>query len=277
MIHDHVDFTIQNFRIKSRTVKNYTMSSNHFHDAYELYYLNSGTRQYFINDSTYTVRPGSFVMVKPHIIHKTMDTGEEHSRILMSFKPSFLPFEGLAEILGETYDKAYVVNLPHGMQTIIEGYLAKIIDEANHQSIGYLASIQALLMSILLQLSRYISSQPDKIDDQSILNEKIYEIISYIKANYCESITLEDLSGKFYISRYYLSRVFKKTTGFTIIEYVHSVRILEAQHLLRETDKHIAEIAELVGFNNVSNFNKAFKSIANETPLNYRKLNKYIH
>ncbi len=103
--------------------------------------------------------------------------------------------------------------------------------------------------------------------------KKVYEIIQYLKANYKRNLALEDLAEDFYISRYYMTRIFKKTTGFTIFEYIHSLRVIEAQRLLKETDLKIIDIAQTVGFANVSNFGKVFKSVAGMSPLKYRKHN----
>ena len=76
----------------------------------------------------------------------------------------------------------------------------------------------------------------------------------------------------FFISQYYLSRSFKQVTGFTFIEYLNSVRIREAQRLLRETEKQVIQIAHMVGFNNISHFGRIFKAITKYTPLQYRKI-----
>jgi AraC-like DNA-binding protein len=90
MITKDIDYVIDHFRIKSKAYSKYTMSSCHFHDAYELYYLNTGSRKYYINNQTYDIEAGSLVMIPPYILHKTIDTGIPHGRLLLSFRPEFL-------------------------------------------------------------------------------------------------------------------------------------------------------------------------------------------
>lgn len=68
------------------------------------------------------------------------------------------------------------------------------------------------------------------------------------------------------MSRYYLYRFFKNVTGFTVIEYLHSIRIIKAQKLLQETDLKIIEIAEKICFTNISNFGK-YSSLLPICPL----------
>lgn len=97
---------------------------------------------------------------------------------------------------------------------------------------------------------------------------------AYLNDHYREDITLDDLAEKFYISRSYLTRIFKETTGITVVQYLTVVRIRQAARLLRETDSPITEIADLCGFGNVTYFEKVFNRIRGMTPRQYRKNNR---
>jgi AraC-like DNA-binding protein len=65
---------------------------------------------------------------------------------------------------------------------------------------------------------------------------------------------------------------FKRKTGKTVITYINEYRIAQACKMLISTDKNIGEIAFECGFNNISNFNRTFKSIIGKTPGTYRVL-----
>ncbi len=271
MINQNVDYTIQDFRIKSRSYKNYNMGTHHFHDSYEIYYMNSGTRDYFINDKTFRVHQGNLVLICPNVLHKTMDTGEQHSRLLISFRPSFLPFKNIHDIIDQSFRQSGVLVFNFATQDRIETILSLMVNEATTKQLGYEARLQCHLVTLLIEIARYLETEPEDSELEPTVNQKIFEVIQYLKSNYKKNITLEQLAEEFYISRYYLSRVFKKTTGFTIFKYIHSLRILEAQRLLKDTDMKVIEIAEAVGFVNVSNFGKVFKSISEVSPAQYRK------
>ncbi|MBN2221038.1 MAG: helix-turn-helix domain-containing protein [Vallitaleaceae bacterium] len=274
MIYDSCNFATENFRIQSRSTKNYNMPNHHFHDSYELYYMNSGTRLYFINDKTYQVPQGSLVHIDRHLLHKTIDTGQEHSRILMSFHRNFLNFEGCDEFLDSVFKKHPITSFNVSAQHRVEELLNRMIYEVNAMNPHYMVSIRAYLIELLLLTSRYIQLEGEQPLCHSKTEEKVQEILSYLQKNYPAPITLDLLSEKFFMSRYYISRLFKKETGFTIIEYLHSIRVLQAQKLLRETNTKIIHIAELTGFSNVSNFGKVFRSITGQTPMEYRKKSK---
>lgn len=271
MIKESVNYTILDFRIKTRTVSSYSMTSHHFHDAYEIYYMNAGSRDYFISDKTVRVKQGDLVLIKPHDLHKTMDTGVSHSRILLSFKPSFLPFRDIQPAIDLCFSTSRVLTFSYSMQARLEEMLRHMILEASNQDSGYETKLQIQLADFLIELSRYLANEEANDESEPSANQKVYEVIQYLKANYAKQITLEELADDFYISRYYLTRVFKKTTGFTIFEFIHSLRIVEAQRLLRETNLKVIDIAEKVGFTNVSNFGKVFKSVTGVSPLSYRK------
>lgn len=271
MINQNVNYTIQDFRIKSRSYKNYNMSTHHFHDSYEIYYMNSGTRDYFINDKTFRVQQGNLVLIRPNVLHKTMDTGEQHSRLLLSFRPTFLPFKNIQEIIDGSFRQSGVIIFNFAMQDRVEQILGLMVYEATAKPLGYEARLQSHLITLLVEVARYLETEPEDSELEPTVNQKIFEVIQYLKSNYKNNITLEQLAEDFYISRYYLSRVFKKATGFTIFKYIHSLRILEAQRLLKDTDMKVIEIAEAVGFVNVSNFGKVFKSISEVSPAQYRK------
>lgn len=270
MIDQSVNYAVQNFRMKTKSYTSYNMSANHFHDAYELYYLNQGTRKYFIHDKTYTIDSGSMVLIKPYELHKTLETGQSHSRLLINFKPDYLPFQGFDELIDSTYGKKPIIKLNHDMKIHIEQIFAKMMQEANDKNMGHQAYIQSNFCRLLIDLGRYIAEQ-EQLSDQHDANDKIYGIIDYLKAHYKDKITLQDLSDQFYISRYYLSHSFKKATGLTIMTYVQNLRIIEAQKQLRETNNKITDIAQSVGFPNVSAFGKTFKSITEMSPNQYRK------
>lgn len=83
---------------------------------------------------------------------------------------------------------------------------------------------------------------------------------------------MTEIAEHFYISPHYLSRVFKEVTGLPLTEFVNMTRIREAQRLLRQTDAKIIDIAEQVGYGNLSHFGRVFKQQTGLSPLQYRKM-----
>lgn len=111
----------------------------------------------------------------------------------------------------------------------------------------------------------------EKSGNDSALGEKLKNVLRYLDGHYTEEISLDYLAEQFYISKYYLSREFKKEYGTTIIQYILTKKITNAKELLRYSNASIEEIAVLCGIDDASYFNKVFKKMEGCTASEYRK------
>lgn len=126
--------------------------------------------------------------------------------------------------------------------------------------------------AIIINLLTSCASRNIHVNDESSLSYKLDLIFKYINEHFHEKITLDQLSEDFSISKFYLSREFKKEYGVTIIQYILSKKITHAKSLLRYTDLPIEEIAIQCGIGDASYFNKVFKKLEGMTASQYRKL-----
>lgn len=101
--------------------------------------------------------------------------------------------------------------------------------------------------------------------------EKLQQIHTYLMENYSRKINLEDLASQFFISKFHLSREYKKIYGITIGNELTYQRISHAKSMLRFSDDSIDTIALNCGFQDAGYFIKVFKKAENMTPLEYRK------
>lgn len=255
----------------------FTMTDDHIHDNYELYFLMEGARRYFIHDRTYHVRKGDIVLIDRFDLHRTADLESPgHERIVLNFKPEMIRPRTQQEqdlLLLPFQQGMKVLSLNMEQQNSAETMMLTMLNEAALNEAGSLLFIESCLTQLLLLLSRATRrllnrSQPE--DEPS--SNKMDQTAEYINRHYQKPLTLESLARHSYISTYYLSRKFKKHTGFTIIEYIQRVRVKEAQRLLRTSQHKVIDIAQQVGFENVTHFNRVFKKITHLTPLYYRKI-----
>lgn len=103
------------------------------------------------------------------------------------------------------------------------------------------------------------------------LQNKLQTIREYLIANSSKKLTLDSLAAMFYVSKYHLSREYKRYFGVTLMNDLNNMRISTAKSLLRFSDDSIEAIAEQCGFNDSAYFIKVFKSVENMTPFSYRK------
>ena len=99
----------------------------------------------------------------------------------------------------------------------------------------------------------------------------IYKAVDYIRRNYASKLSLQEMAEYLFISRQYLCRIFKESTGQTVGAYITYVRIEESKKLLRNSQVDIIDIPERVGFENQSYFTKIFKKETGTTPGRYRR------
>ena len=99
----------------------------------------------------------------------------------------------------------------------------------------------------------------------------IYKVTGYIKTNYKEKITLEDLASYVYLSKSYLSKIFKEEMKCNLTAYTNQIRIEKSKPLLLDQNLTLVDIANGVGFDDQSYFTKVFKSIVGISPGKFRE------
>ena len=102
-------------------------------------------------------------------------------------------------------------------------------------------------------------------------NETVEQICAYLAAKDQQKFSLSEVAAKFYISPYYLSRLFRRVTGQSIVDYINGRRIEAAQKLLETTELSIGAVAEQTGFASAAHFRRVFRETMGTGPLQYRK------
>jgi AraC-like DNA-binding protein len=254
-------------------------SAEHFHDAYEIYYLVDGERSYFIKNRTYNVKKGDLVFINLNELHRTNNAHVlNHERILINFKHDFLNdmlSSNQITALFECFELNYnAIRLDLDEQKYAENLLIRMVLEDKKKAYKYDLYLKIMLIELLLLINRHTRKIPqESFDHPKSIHKKISEVINYINLNYSEHLSLNKLCKIFYISTYYLSHVFKEVTGFNFIEYLNYVRINEARRLLKETNMNVTQIAEKVGYESTTHFGRVFKTIIGLSPVKYRKIN----
>ena len=250
---------------------NDNMMKSHYHNYYEIYFLEDGERYHMLQDDMYTMHPGELILFSPYILHRSY--GDEN----VPFRRLVLYFHSV-EV--DSLDLQNALDNGNGLyhpeprtRQILHSMLETLLYEQYHISElknRYCHTIlNMMLFFIILQIRR---QDPTKKEDYN----RISQVISYIHGHYQEDISLEQLARHFYISPYYLCREFKRHTSSTVIQYVNITRIMNAQRKFMETNKNITEICSETGFSNLTHFNRVFKSVTGMTPSGYRKTHKNL-
>lgn len=257
-----------------------TMYCGHCHVHYEIYVQMSGRRCYFLKNSVYEIETGDVVFIAPGLVHKTSNIDKNpHSRLLIEFDERYLEhlsaFVGdadfhqkLSRILTDGYyiyrNETYKENILKRCRLLVENDSSGDMFEKMKCRL----SVGSLLLDIMGET--FDSGNASEISSRY----KISEILDYINKHYSQNISLKETSEKFYLSYYYLSRLFKEVTGFTFVAYVNIIRVNKAKTLIDDTNERLDTISETVGFGSQKQFVRVFKSLYGISPSKYRSLVK---
>ena len=113
-----------------------------------------------------------------------------------------------------------------------------------------------------------------KIARSSLQDFYINEVLLYIENHYNENIRVEDIAAFCHLDRSHVGKVFKSTMGISLRDYLIHFRINKACELMKATNHSIGEIGGMVGYPNMFNFSRAFKSVMGTSPRQWREENR---
>lgn len=220
-----------------------------------------GTLSY--NGQTYNLESGDCFFIDCRVPHSYQSDDEQ------PWELTWVYFNGCTT---EEYYKLFSAQLPPVFHPVTTTKLVSVVQEMMRLNAEAYADTEiltsGLLMSLLTMLLT-INSIGEESD--TALKSKLKTVLAYIDANFTMDITLDELAHRFYISKYYLTREFKRAYGETIFQHIIGLRINYAKRLLRFTDKSVEEISDLCGFNDQSYFSKQFKKSEDITCLAFRR------
>ncbi len=258
--------------------REHNMSVRHFHDEYEIFYIMDGQRQFYFNNRSFLAGKGDLILIDSNMIHMTRSPDQAdpgYERLIL-----YITSEKMAQMdakFPELKIAAFFRNNPGIYRLSPEqqaGFLQTCDNfrrEETGRAFGYAEAIEANTVLLLLHLVRELT------DGESILplyqEEKyksIYQLADYLSAHYAEHYSLDQLAAKFYLSKFYMCRLFRRAIGYSVSEYQTILRIQKAKEYLEKTKWSVSAIAERVGYNSLTHFEREFKRYMNVSPLRYR-------
>lgn len=259
----------------------------HRHKFIEMVYVISGAATHYIDGKTSPVKRGDLFIINmdtPHAFIPDKDTGEEFVVYDLMFTPEFFDQSitgyNALEALNNSFilyslfqsEQAYrpYFTVTGSNFTLFGELFNKIYLEHRERRTGYLEIIRAYLLQLLVLIFRMEESSGKR--NGSVLNpQTVNYLLDYMQSNYHRHISVQELAGKVYLSRDYLSRHFRDTTGMTITAMIQKIRIENVCRLLSTTDRTVSDIAASCGFEDMKFFYGVFKKHMGLLPGDYRK------
>lgn len=247
----------------------------HMHDWYEIYYFISGDVTYYVEGQSYRIKPNDILITNNRELHRPIFESDcPYERAIIQFTPTYVsPFQSADYNLLDFFEKRKLGC--YNRLSTEEVFLYKI-NETFDRLQGYINAsapenpilIKTAFIEMLVTFNKIFAQKQHTGAELYEYDKKVLEILDYINNHLEEKITLDILENAFFVNKYYLCHIFKKSTGFTVVEYITYKRIMKAKELLM-TGMPVIEACHNVGFNDYSNFYKVFRKLTGTTPRNY--------
>ncbi len=219
----------------------------HSHERYELYYLKRGNRVLFADGHFYLLREGDLFLIPPKMRHRTLDEGGGYEKLVLMLPPA---------LLASGAESALRIVRPAGAEKEIPALADRILQAARDDALAGRAECLACVMRLIFYALSLPQCREAPIASPAL--GKIAEVLDYIEECYAEKISLSLLSERFFISEYYLCRIFKQYTGQTVNEYLTKLRLRAAERRLLQGEG-VHGVWRACGFGSVAAFTRVFR------------------
>lgn len=277
----HGDYMLPIAEYGTEIPKNFSSFPMHWHEEMEIIKVHSGQFEVNINLKSYIVKAGEIVIIPPCTLHSF----KQHEDNEMSSQSILFNMRLLGENIPDACTVKYLTPFTEGeynyypiIKKSDEGYNEILNDFENlvfcfKEKRNYFElQLKSILFKLQFDLFTFVLTKDgsrSEIKSEVINNIKI--ILEEIKENYSEQISIDDLAKKLNFSKSHFMHYFKKHMGITCVEYINEYRLNIAAKLLVSTDMTITEIANKVGIENCSYFNRLFKRAFDVSPSEHRK------
>ena len=249
----------------------------HTHDYVEMVYMCRGETRHRVNGSEICLREGELLMLGQNARQAIAPAGETDVAVNLIVRPSF--FTGTLPYLGEeeTPLRRFVVSCLSGeneggyllfhvadilpIQNLIENLLYTLLGNTPNKR-GIHQMTMGLLFALLL-------SHMETVQFETPEQNVTVSVLRYIEEHYRDG-SLSDIAREQHYELSSLSRLIRQKTGKNYTELVQEKRLSQAAWLLRNTDKNVDDVANLVGYENISYFHRLFSARFGCSPRRYR-------
>ncbi|KPU43154.1 bifunctional transcriptional activator/DNA repair enzyme AdaA [Oxobacter pfennigii] len=262
------------FYLRDRAFKGSSFNTNYYH---AITFCTAGEVSVIVDDKRHILKAGEIFLTKASCKghYMVLEPTPIYERVLLWIKPGFIStIEEDGINLLECFDTVVLRPNSHLRETIMDIVL-KLEKTCIEQAHGHEILSYAYIVELLIYLNRaYKNIIHDEIEVDIKYSMNIDKVIEYIDENLCCDLSLDKLADKFYISKYWLLREFKKSVGFTLYNYILQKRLSMAKQLIME-NVSVTEVYLKCGFRDYTNFIAAFKKAYGLPPKKYYK--KYIN
>lgn len=261
----------------------YLPANYHAHEFFEMIYVLNGSCYNFFENQTYELKKGDVVIIAPrttHAISGFTDDLEAFNILIRksTFNASFFGLLEDKDILSHFFLNALYENSKRFLYfhtkpaaDLSEGIL--LMTEEINKTDGYTQRmLKNILDTFFIRLLRGLQTNQVSLDTEAGEESEIIDMLQYLQNHFAE-VSIADLSKKFNYSQRQIARILTNKTGKTFSQLILEMKISKAKVYLKQTNLPIQEIAELVGYGDLSNFYRYFFKVTGCSPKQFREVN----
>ena len=266
----------RDYSIQYKQDDQWRMHRLHYHEGIELMLVLSDGGDFFMDRKMYPLRKNTLFILNANTLHRdeTGSDGSEFRRYVLHILPSLL--EELStpqtDFLAALQNAGACVVLSEEDTKRLSTLFEKL-RISMPPAFGTDILERITLYEILLLICSRIRSSKKQQGTSNPDYDRVQPIVEYLRENCTDRLTLDELAAHFMLSKHYLCHIFKKGTGFSVMEYVIQLRIITAQRYLRQ-GSNVQEASEKSGFQTYSHFIRTFNTYVGISPKKYSKLYK---
>lgn len=244
---------------------------SHYHENIEMLFILDGKMQVKVEETDYCLEKDDILLVNASRYHSYI---ADEGLLAVRFQ---LSASKIAKLLHRSNVIFWCSSTAEENEAFahMRGILMKILfaafDSEDPDEI-YMNSLYYQLLTILT--ANFLISEKNAVHKEETSEDRIQEIFSYIRANYQNPISLQDVADELFLSPTYLSKYIRRNTGMGFVDLINSVRLNHAMEDLMYTETSIMKIAMDNGFASVAALNKVFREAYQMTPSEFRREKK---
>lgn len=248
----------------------------HYHPEVELVYIKEGYGNRFVGNNISKFEDGDLILMGPNVPHFGYEFGLQgvNEEIVVQFKKDLIKTS--AELLPELELIAELIKRSKSGISFFgetKTYIGNELELMEKKSPFDRLLSTIKILQVLAQSKEYeiLNASGVTLIIQNQDDDRINLVYQYVREHYESEISLDQISQVALMTIPAFCRYFKKYTKKTFTQFVNEFRIRQAIRLFGMGNKTITEVANSVGFNNFSHFNKQFKRVTGQSPSNYKK------
>ncbi len=271
-------YLLEDFRLFHLRDARGTSVEYHYHEFCKVVMLVSGQGGYTVEDQHYALCTGDILLIGSGQVHRPeFVQGVEYERIILYISPEFLKRQSTEECrLEELFDgrHGHVLRLEERKYKRLFERAVELEEEIKEKAYGSSIMANSMLLQLLVRLERNrAKGRMHQAERPVVSDERIGRMLPYIEEHLSENLSIEELSERFFLSRYHMMRLFKKETGQSVYEYLTERRLFAARDLIRQ-GYPATESCFMTGFGSYSSFTRAYGKRFGTTPTG--RHGKYI-